>query len=145
MLVAFDVRERLRTLWRDGLTGSAIARILGITAHAVIGRASRDPECAPRPSPIKPKPPHTAEIIRLPRGGMTTYAATPAVRECQWPTGDTKPYVWCGKAIAKGSYCAKHHRIAYVKGSADVVAQYHTTTPAPAPATFHNNTIPERY
>ena len=45
--------ERLRALWDEGVFGTEIARRLGKTRNAVIGKAHRL-KLASRPSPIKP-------------------------------------------------------------------------------------------
>src|SRR5271169_6415083 len=65
--------EQLRSLWRDGLSASQIAAVLGgITRNAVIGKAHRL-GLTGRPSPIKnrgagparPRPPRRPRAERL--------------------------------------------------------------------------------
>jgi GcrA cell cycle regulator len=60
--------------------------------------ASHKPPAAPPPPPPTPAP--------IPRreGG----------RQCQWLSGDTKPYVQCPEQhVPGGPYCARHMRISY--------------------------------
>jgi GcrA cell cycle regulator len=80
--------EQLRTLWRDGLSASQIAAVLGgITRNAVIGKAHRL-GLTGRPSPIKnrpagsarPRPPRRPRAERLPAPRSATTAAAPMRR-----------------------------------------------------------------
>lgn len=68
----------LRKLWADGLTGSVIAKELGVTRNSVIGKVHRL-ELENRPSPIPrrmPPKPLSVAIKRQPKltGGGTTAA-----------------------------------------------------------------------
>ena len=47
------VRQRLIELWAEGHSTAAIGRALGCSKNAVISRARREPECAPRQSPLQ--------------------------------------------------------------------------------------------
>lgn len=111
--------EQLRTLWRDGLSASQIAAVLGgITRNAVIGKAHRL-GLTGRPSPIKNRssgparpraprkprtekmhaPRHAAPSHRLDRLPLPTVELedmpgatilTLTDRVCKWPVGDPR-------------------------------------------------------
>jgi GcrA cell cycle regulator len=83
--------EQLRSLWRDGLSASQIAAVLGgITRNAVIGKAHRL-GLTGRPSPIKnrgagpvrPRPPRRPRTERLPAAPRV--AAAPVRRVVEPP------------------------------------------------------------
>ena len=80
--------EQLRALWRDGLSASQIAAVLGgITRNAVIGKAHRL-GLTGRPSPIKnriagqarPRPVRRPRAERVPAQRPPAVAATPVRR-----------------------------------------------------------------
>jgi hypothetical protein len=93
--------ERMLELLKDGLSTAAIARELGTTKNAVIGRLDR--------KGIKqrvPEPPTLAERLPPPppdRGG------------CRWIHDNTRYEWWsyCGEPVARGSYCAVHAKRVY--------------------------------
>lgn len=87
--------ERLRELWASGMVTRMIARELGITKNAVIGKAHRL-RLERRPSPV------TRRVVALP---VVTVG-------CQWIDGDPmRPgWVFCGAERRNGSsYCGAHH------------------------------------
>ena len=124
--------EQLRALWRDGLSASQIAAVLGgITRNAVIGKAHRL-GLTGRPSPIKNRPagaprsrPRRPRIerqqaprpsvaaarrIELPQPvveledmpGATILTLTDRI--CKWPIGDPREpdFHFCGRVSAEG-------------------------------------------
>ena len=100
--------ERLKAMWAEGKTASAIAEELGgVSRNAVIGKAHRL-GLSGRPSPIKKKPSRGATILAL------------TERMCKWPVGDPKhaDFHFCGKPAQPGMpYCAEHAAIAYQPSS----------------------------
>lgn len=98
----------LRRLWRDGLSATQIAEMLGgVTRNAVIGKAHRL-GLSSRPSPIRrPASPGTA--VSIPG-------------RCQWPHGDPKQpgFHYChAEAVPGRPYCAEHCARAYRKPGDD--------------------------
>lgn len=105
---------------------------------------------APKPKPALPPPSSRTFLFGAPldrrravpevaRTGQQPGAAAPApasrpsvpylrVHACQWPT-DAEPGAWprfrldCPDPIAKGAYCAKHARLAYLDRRALVGAE----------------------
>src|SRR4051812_47440614 len=107
------------------MTTRLIARDLDCTKNAIIGVARRR-RFPPRPSPIhrvgeRPaRPPLLREgnipveppIPRVPKPAQPTrplsiaFAAGQLTCQCQWPTGDERPFVWCTAArLSDGPYC----------------------------------------
>lgn len=86
--------------WGAGLSVSEIAKVVGLTRNAVIGKAHRM-GLAGRPSPIKRKPRDNApDHLR------------PVQRVCEWPSGHPgdPDYSECGKPLWKHTaYCEEHY------------------------------------
>jgi hypothetical protein len=60
-------------------------------------------------------------------GWQESTPVTPALsresaRGCLYLIGDRKPWIECGKPIAKGCMCAAHHRLCYVRMPAREIA-----------------------
>lgn len=89
----------LAELWTRGEKASYIAKIVGKTRNAVIGRAHRA-GLAKRPSPIARKEDKKPVAPKKPLHGYY----------CLYPDG-------CNEPIHKRSYCEKHFNLCYVKGS----------------------------
>lgn len=128
----------LRRLWALNISGSVIARQLGTTKSAVVGKAHRL-GLAGRPSPIRPRRQPTQhrrrEVLEPARerqaaqgqlpAGRTVLAqrrlagALPAPKTCQWIQRDDAPFAdadKCGQASEPGkSYCEAHWRRAWRK------------------------------
>lgn len=116
-----DTDKDIITLWRQGLSSSAIGKNLGITRNSVAGRVFRmrraGIEVDVRTSPIKK--PHvffpqkiSATVIddNLPILSMK-------MDMCRFVMNDGSPrdFIFCGKPTTTKSYCAEHHAICYVK------------------------------
>jgi GcrA cell cycle regulator len=131
-----DRVDHLTTLWRAGLSASAIARALGgITRNAVIGKvhrlglsgrarpASPDSRRAGAPAPkeraagrqraaaLRPWP---VVAEPAPVEGLTDTASV-GPHACRWPIGDPKApgFALCGRRAVRGAYCAPHGALAY--------------------------------
>ena len=129
----------LRGRWQEGATASRIAKELGITKNAVIGKARRM-GVSPRPSPLhlagQPPPPARPRPVRPPRAEQPPppeprpvpppppppqpppTPAPPLVgrERCQWPTSDGRPWTFCGAPVdGAGPYCLAHKRISQVR------------------------------
>ena len=134
-----DRIERLRTLWADDeLSASDIARRLGITRNAVLGKihrlglSNRRPPAGPRsivPRPPKvarvrrakipspPSPPKAAPRPELGPGLVARLEDLPA-QACHWPVGDpaSVAFRFCGRAASRAPYCEDHRQVAYQPG-----------------------------
>ncbi len=106
----------LREMWAMGKTASEIAKELGTTRNAVIGKAHRL-ELTGRPSPIKQRLVKTPPVQATPQKatGSATILAL-GDRSCKWPMGDplSAEFHFCGKNAAGGlPYCEQHAQLAY--------------------------------
>jgi GcrA cell cycle regulator len=139
--------ERLKQLWADrDLSAAAIARHLGVSRNAVLGKVHRlglsnrrrGPEPrAPRPERV-PKAPRTK---RPPVPGQQaarrpSSARAPVVADvgpclvahlediprhgCHWPVGDphAEDFRFCGRRVNAAPYCDAHRKVAYRPGGA---------------------------
>lgn len=127
--------EELRRLWASGLGQSAIARRMGMTRNAIIGKlnrmglssprakASPTSQASPRPRPQRYTPfrkaPEPKEIPlpepeEEPSGGKPF--AEREENECGWPMA---PGFVCGGPVIerRKPYCAFHTRMARPKAS----------------------------
>ncbi len=141
-----DAVETLVRLWRTGdLSAAMIARQLGVTRNAVLGkihrlglsqpRRPRPPAIAPPPRPAKPRPvasarrasasapvrvspQPTAEIGR----GLVARLEDLPTRACHWPLGDPQAadFAFCGRTAETGPYCPAHAGMAYRGRGVDV-------------------------
>jgi len=125
--------ETLARLWRDGASASAIARRLGVTRNAVIGkvhrlglggratparpgsRAARPPEGEPRASRPRTSARLPADPVAAEEMAGTADILTVAYHACRWPIGDPKApgFSLCGRPAVRGAYCAPHGALAY--------------------------------
>ena len=131
--------DRLKTLWREGVSASAIARDLGpgVSRNAVLGKVHRMGLSASRASPPAPisrtAPPRVDTGPRRPRPAPSKGRRSPendlsqtpdvggrtilSVRrgECRWPFGDPEKrgFSLCGEPVGRGAFCAAHAAIAY--------------------------------
>ena len=133
--------ETLKALWDDpDLSAAMIARRLGVTRNAVIGKAHRlglSKPRTPRP-PAGPVPPprrhrrlvRSAAVSSPPprRPAAEGSECNPDVgpglvrrledlprRACRWPIGDPQApdFAFCGRPAVTGPYCAGHAALAY--------------------------------
>jgi GcrA cell cycle regulator len=99
----------LISLWNEEICASEIARRLGTTKNAVIGKAFRLQLRKRRPSPPDhPGQPAAQNVMRLDRLGAGM---------CSWPLGETgrDGFHFCGEeTLGSKPYCAKHCGLAYV-------------------------------
>lgn len=122
----------LTRMWREGLSAGEVARALGVTRNAVLGKvhrlklsqAGRAAPARPRPCGAPPGPVRrrTGPAAARPRARRSPPAAvepdapglatllTLEAGACRWPIGDPlKPgFAFCGRAAARGSYCEVH-------------------------------------
>jgi GcrA cell cycle regulator len=100
----------LTKLWSDGLPTAEIAKLLGVTKSAAIGKAHRL-NLTGRASPIA-----GGARAGQPRSKPVP-AATRSAAACQWPHGDpgTPQFQFCGAPAERGKpYCRTHCAKAYV-------------------------------
>lgn len=137
--------ERLKVLWKDGLTFGEIAvQMGGVTRSAVIGKVSRlDLEkravgIAPAnakpfankamPAPKKGAPVlamvapgNGSDLISQPAAARTWRGnALPSKHQCRWPIGDPSRagFTFCDRfALVAKPYCEVHCEAAYVPGN----------------------------
>ena len=125
--------EKLRALILRGLPFSKIADILGRTRNACIGRSHRIDDL-PKVEKVKKPPPPPKEKKVKPlkkkreRGNIIMFPAPKAQKQkrltildlsagqCRYPIDESRDgiHYFCGQD-AVGSYCEKHHKIAYVR------------------------------
>ena len=131
-----DRVERLKALWKDGLSASQVAKALGgVTRNAVIGKLHRlkltgSRPTLPRPRRLSsPRPPRPARRLRRPSlAPLVPAAAAPPEgpglfrsftelkpRCCKWPIGDPLggEFSLCGRPTDGRPYCAGHHKTAH--------------------------------
>lgn len=135
---------RLCEMVAAGNSFSQIARALGVTRNAAIGKAQRVGLQSPRraASPAKvaraPRAPKVSDkVVRLRPRALAQQAAEAALPfsdapsagagvalvdlrafQCRWPCGDPRAetFVFCGVAT-EGVYCACHAALAYVQSA----------------------------
>jgi GcrA cell cycle regulator len=132
--------ELLRSYASAGFTCMQIAREIGVTRNAVIGKLSRLGLSKPRPAarprdangarPPYPRPLAPRRLLRALFTATPLVADTPTIvtsarpctlleltrDKCRWPIADAGPHDagFCGNAPVDGlSYCAGHARMAY--------------------------------
>ena len=122
-----ETRDRLRGLWRDGVSAREIGLALDMTKNMVVGHARRM-QLPPRESPIKrnaegtPRSKAEGKPIReraKPAGKGAPAAEIPIAkappRTCQWLRGEPRLLDFCGeKAVPGRPYCAAHVAKAYI-------------------------------
>jgi GcrA cell cycle regulator len=99
---------RLIDMWTRGLSSSEIARELGVTKNAVVGRVRR----LNLPWRRQPK----KHNIRVSQRGVLNLDSWPAKDGCLFPIGhlDQPDFHFCGQPQTNGLYCAAHAAICYV-------------------------------
>ena len=143
--VTGEFRTKLCGLWADGIPIAAMGARLGITKNSVAGFVHRwklVPRGSPiiRTGPTKPRKPSTPRAASLkpqvrivrpdppaaapppelppaapPLSPHVRPVVFPSVRTCQYPLGDDKPFVFCGKpTVENGPYCEACRRICWV-------------------------------
>jgi GcrA cell cycle regulator len=141
-----DAIETLTRLWRQGdLSAAMIARRLGVTRNAVLGkihrlglsqpRGPRPPAIAPLPRPAKPRPVASARRVTAPAPVRTSPQPTAEIgpglvarledlpaRACHWPLGDPQAadFTFCGRRAEMGPYCPALSGMAYRGRGVDV-------------------------
>ena len=122
----------LRQRWDDGAVCSLIARELGVTKNAVVGKVRRL-RLAPRASPLhaagQPRPPARPRPVKPPRPPRPPKAqqappeppSAPPPREpvvprgCLYPRGNRPHWDWCGGEVTgHGPYCEAHTRLCWI-------------------------------
>jgi GcrA cell cycle regulator len=124
-----ELIDRLKALWNGNrLTAEQMARRLGISRNALIGKAHRlglsthkarvaKPQrrkLAPKMKPLPPPP--IVEEDPVPAepefAGVELLALGP--KACRYPQGDGVPYRFCGAPQLEGSsYCPYHQCVCY--------------------------------
>ncbi|MBQ9272027.1 MAG: global cell cycle regulator GcrA-like protein [Alphaproteobacteria bacterium] len=137
--------EKLRQMWSEGLTANEIAKKLGVTKNAIVGKVHRLCLTA-RPSPIKSKDEESSELelsvtenekekaIAAKQRSFSKAESEPEIckpgvniklidldsHTCRWPIGDPRDddFCFCGKKVRTGqTYCDEHAQMAYVKAT----------------------------
>jgi len=104
---------RLKKLWSEGLTTTAIGKQLRVSKNAVVGKVHRL-GLKGRSSQIKGQLKADAKKNLAP--SFTLADMSP--RSCRWPSGDPQQadFRFCGHLAKEGKpYCAEHCDIAYVR------------------------------
>lgn len=96
-----DNDDTLISLFETGIAMSNIAREIGTTKNAVVGRLKTLDRIGERRP--KPKMSNTRQSDPFPASGHCLYAR-----------GRAPNYNWCGERVAPGSsYCPEHHKVCY--------------------------------
>lgn len=109
-----DDIETVRRMWAKGASAGEIAKAIGHSRNAILGKVHRM-DLAARPSPIKPSTkPRKRRLTKAERDAIAQ-AARWGERQgsCQWPVGDPPQFICEGVPIAGKPYCADHCRKAY--------------------------------
>lgn len=122
--------ERVRKLYYDGATFSAIAGKVARTRNSIAGLCNRL-QFERGPKPVKPVVPKVAkeatqmiakvkEIVEVfsppppPHRNVPKSLIELEPRDCRWPIGDSD-FQFCAAEIVEGKpYCLKHCKLAYV-------------------------------
>ena len=134
--------DKLRELWREGLSASAVAARLGVSRNAVIGKVHRlglsksgEHDLA-RPKPVRPsRPKAPRRVARVERKaaprqtpqvlqasidlpGLVDRLEALGAQGCHFPVGDPQAadVAFCGRLRSDGPYCEAHRQIAYQPG-----------------------------
>ena len=137
-----ELKLKVLTLWKEGLSAGVIASRLSITEgphvtrNVVIGiihrlrqngfdaDAVRKPGPKPKPKTVsnpKPKAPKKPPPLPEARLDEPTHLFVPlhglTQQVCHWPKGDGvgEPYSFCGQPVEYGSYCMAHRQRAVRK------------------------------
>lgn len=105
--------KKLKKLWQKGCSTVEIAKELGISKNAVVGKVHRL-ELEARPSPIKKKAKKVVEHNSSKQ--QFTGLMDLKINSCRWPIGDPEEegFHFCGKEASTGKpYCPEHCKIAY--------------------------------
>ncbi|HYE00575.1 MAG TPA: GcrA family cell cycle regulator [Alphaproteobacteria bacterium] len=133
--------EVLERLWREGASASQVARVLGCSRNAVIGKVhrlglskdGRHAAARPRNAPPKPSAGRMASRRTPPQGtaagrpveamalraeilpGLVMRLERLGPRACRWPIGDPQQegFAFCGRQADGGAYCAAHASLAH--------------------------------
>lgn len=108
-----DKIKQLKKLWSKGKSTVEIAKELGISKNAVVGKVHRL-DLKNRPSPIKKKEGIRRSVKPKKNEKMTLMELR--LNSCRWPIGDPKDanFHFCGADTALGKpYCPEHCKIAY--------------------------------
>lgn len=135
--------DALMALWSKGLSASAIAREIGGSRNAIIGKVHRlgltgRKTIVRKPTDHLPRPRARRRMVRLDyfRASTLETATEPEITDlppdqsdcavsleelaeqhCRWPIGDPadmEAFRYCGaRHLDDGPYCARHCRIAY--------------------------------
>jgi GcrA cell cycle regulator len=118
----------LRQRWDDGAVCSLIARELGVTKNAVVGKVRRL-RLAPRASPLhaagqkrppaRPRPVKAEQAPPEPRPVPPPPPPPPpepvVPRGCQYPRGSKPNWDWCGAPVVDGGpYCEPCRRRCWI-------------------------------
>lgn len=145
--------ETLKRLWADpDLSAALIAKRLGVTRNAVLGKIHRLGLSKPRGARSQPVRVPACRPVRRARSSRSARAAGPISaasrdsdghpsppevgpglvrrledlprRACRWPLGDPKAddFAFCGRAAERGPYCAAHAAVAYRGSGVKAVA-----------------------
>lgn len=122
----------LRARWSEGVPCAQIGLELGVSPHAVIGRAGRL-DLGRHPSrefvvlrPREPRKPMLGPVS--PPEGVALQSAPvpsrlPSEERCKFIAGDVQCNGWsyCGQPVSKpgSAWCAEHRRIVYQQRSAE--------------------------
>jgi len=105
--------------WKLVPRGSPIIRT-GPTKPRKVAAPRKPPSPKPQVRIVRPDPPAAAPPPELPPAvpplsPHVRPVVFPSVRTCQYPLGDDKPFVFCGKpTVENGPYCEACRRICWV-------------------------------
>ena len=140
-----EMIDKLKQMWKEGLTTNEIAKRLEVSKNSIVGKVPRL-NLKARPSPIKKKDENQNEtmdiaktsnikqevkVIKETEVSSINIDSEKVCKEanciklteldnhtCRWPIGDPRDdnFCFCGKSVRSGqTYCEEHSNIAYVK------------------------------
>ena len=113
-----DKIKQLTKLWNKGKSTVEIARELGISKNAVVGKVHRlglDARPSPIRAPQKFIPIPQKNVSKAHQKGKTSLLDL-KINSCRWPYGEpgTDNFHFCGKDAQTGKpYCPEHCKVAY--------------------------------
>lgn len=117
--MSLDQRIHLiKAVYRDGMSAREIAAAIGASKGSIIGIYSRHKEAlADAPIGVHKKTTIKSKKANIKAANSNAKRKNPPMLRvtmfentgCMWPANSGGPYLFCGHAKFKGSYCERHY------------------------------------